>query len=254
MLVLLTIGAYCDHKCREVPDSVSFPFVFLGIMNAWFSQRYAGVVMAVGILVLLNRPRRIPLLHKIGQKMIDRAYGNSPENVKTEEERINALSDDFYSEHEPKISKLSCGAFTFFSTLSFALFSCYTRQSRLLLVVSGGIVILCNIALWRARVSSQDMTQEHESLEPMGGADMLTLLGMFSFWGFFRGLYAVTAMFVTTALVLIVKGLVKKEKDKSIPLLVYLAAEQPVGIAAALLLGSGAEFSYRSLFPWLTLF
>lgn len=257
MICLLILGAVCDYACKEIPDTIMVPFVIIGIMNGWYSERYIGIAISAAILGLMMLPQRKE--HWLGKKLLRRAFHNDEDEICEKEQQINDVSDLFYEKNEHFFTVTGLIVFALSALSAFFLWiheqTGYLFENVPDVWQSAAVNAALITALWCMLRLGRSEAKQHETLEPIGGADILAILGILSYWGFVPGLFGITVMFVLISFVIGTKFVIarinKSNVQRSIPLLPYLAVFSPAGILASITIGASMQSAYENLFFWI---
>jgi len=253
MFMLLVIGAICDHGCREVPDSISLPFLFLGIFGTFLHGRYiCGCAVSI-IYILFNHDIKPKFFQKLNKKMMARAYGEDEIVVAEEESAINERSDQFFAAHESVLQKVT-GA-TFLLTVGVATICAWVDalSSHSNLAKPGVLTAIFIFIIWahsKVEKPHEPVQVEHEELRSIGGADVIYLLGILAFLGLFRAIYAITAIFIAILIIILARKLILRLKgqppERSVPLIFYFAWVAPIGYLASATIGMATADIYSN--------
>ena len=235
MYLILLVGAYCDHKCNEVPDYVTVPYVYLGIVNALNEGRYALVCVLLVIVNVIQFDVPLPFIDTINRFFLQRL---SQEELDTQE-AIDDTASEFYKKNNIHIFIVAIILYVL--TGIFALMiECPSLNKTLISLV---------LFAWPFVVELLPTKNQSAGVSAIGGADILALLGLFGLYGLIGGLYAVTVCMV----VILIMYLLRRRQG-GFAMLPYMAIGYPIAAWSVYMFAGDVETTLCSAISWLRLF
>jgi len=231
MLTLLIVAAFFDANRAEVPDQLTVPYAYMGIVVSVLHERWVVALAAALMVASVLIDWRPKWLRELNRKLM--SITEKPDKMSQDDDKQDISMAARFAKGDGRLMTSVLGMvatlFLFGSVIGVLSLTDMSAQIRYI-----AAVVLCAVSIFLLKrqsdsTNNDDHRVEVEPLSAFGGADIIIFAGLLGFYGAIPFVYvmAVTmvGIFIMALIVMLRKG---KKGTARIPLLPGLLLMAPL--------------------------
>lgn len=231
MLTLLIVAAFFDANGAEVPDQLTVPYAYMGIVVSVLHERWVVALAAALMVASVLIDWRPKWLRELNRKLM--SIPEKPDKMSQDDDEQDISMAAQFAKGDGRLMTSVLGMvatlFLFGSVIGVLSLTDMSAQIRYI-----AAVILCAVSIFLLKrqsdsTNNNDHLVEVEPLSAFGGADIIVFAGLLGFYGAIPFVYVMTVtmvgIFIMALIVMLRKG---KKGTARIPLLPGLLLMAPL--------------------------